>query len=50
VVALALTLTACGGSDSTPSTPTSPTPPAQPQNRAPVINSITVRRRSASRS
>ena len=42
VVALALTLTACGGSDSPPSTPTSPTPPAQSQNRAPVINSITV--------
>jgi hypothetical protein len=42
VATLALTFSACGGDDSSPGTPTSPTPPAQPQNRAPVVNSISV--------
>jgi hypothetical protein len=42
VFAILIAAAACGGSDSTPNTPTSPTPPPPPQNRAPVINSISV--------
>ena len=42
VLVFAVMLAACGGSDSVPGTPTGPTPPAPPQNRAPVITSISV--------